>query len=279
MSFSIYSQWFNIEKSGFKWRETLDNWVEFLGTDHNQIVIAVNKSEDDTAALVRKYLKEIVDVRSHLKADVIDIDIPYTDPAFDGKGKAAALAACTEPYCILLDADEVLYPNQRAEWLKLAIELEHHPNFDAFFIPVVDIIQDDQHYKGIGSKFYLHRNSSNITRGVWAGGKREDGTIDITKSDTTELIYKDTGQLVRAHPLLMQGLPPYIIMAQLESGVVPMVIHLGWKNLEQRLKQSAFWEPVWSNRDGKPVKTERTLEELEKIPKYRHMLPKWRAGG
>ncbi len=258
----------------FSWRDTLENWISFLGLMESQIVIAINTSTDDTAKLVREYVKKTLDPRSLVKIDVIDIEIPYTLPDFDGRGKAAALAACAKPYCILLDADETLQPNQRNLWMQLAGELERNRSFDAFLIPVVDLIGDDRHYKTpIGSKFYLHRNSPDFTRGVVNYARRPDGTFDTTKSDSCELCRKDTGELVRAQHILMQGLPDFLTMGQLESGMVPYVIHHGWKNLEQRLRQSAFWEPHWSAREGKPVKTERSLADLEKISRLRHNLP------
>jgi len=276
MSFSIYASCFNVQSMTFPWKETIQNWVDFLGHEKNQLVIAVNKSEDDSPKLIRDFLKEIVDPRSQLKIDVLDIDIPYTERDFDGRGKAAALAACTEPFCILMDLDEAFPRGQRQHWGKLAAELER-TNLDCFLLPVVDLCGDEQHYREpIGSKFRLHKNNPRFTRGVVKDARREDGTFDTTRSDSTELIWKETGELVRSAPIVMQGLPHFLTMAQIESGMVPFVFHLGWASFEQRLKQSAFWRPVWQAREGSTVKTEETLEELQKIPRFRHALPPWR---
>jgi len=261
---------------GFDWEGALTNWLTFLGGT-GQLSIVVNTSDDGSAKLVRAFLarfhEENLSNRTEIK--VVDGEIPYTDPAFDGKLKALALAGCTQPYAILLDCDERLVPDSRKHWTKLAHELEKNRRFDALFIPVIDVFHSPGHYKSVGSKWYLHRVSPNITRGVFNGGLREDGTIDVTKSDTCELIYADSRQLVSAAPILMGGLPPHMMVAQMEGGETPFVYHLGWLDKEQRLRQSAFWQPVWSARDGKEVKTESTLEELEKIQYYRHNLPGW----
>lgn len=269
---SIVSSWFNVERMKFPWRDTLKNWVEFIGPGPGQIAIAVNTSDDNTANLVRDFAKGLIDPRNRITVDVVEISIPYTDPEFDGKGKAAAVAAATQPYVVLLDGDERIPTNQRHLWANLMGELERNRSIDGFMIPVVDLFGDERHYKKIGSKWYLTRNSPNITRGVWKGGYREDGTIAINRSDTCECIYADTRDLIRAPHLLMPGLPDFMTMSSLETGQVPFILHYGWINKEQRLRQSGFWGPIWSARSGSDVKTESTIEDLEKIRPIRHNL-------
>lgn len=270
MKLSIYSSWFNVEKMRFAWRETLSNWVEFL-QNYGEIVIAVNKSEDNSSDLIRSYVAQLTNT-SRVEILVIDIDIPYTNPEFDGMGKAAALDACTGDYCILLDCDERLPRGQKKAWQEAATTLQQNAYLDALMIPVVDLIGDERHYKSIGTKWYLHVNSKLLTRGVFSGGYRPDGTIDVTKSDTCELIYKESKELARAAGLLAP-LPHYLLAGYLESGQTPYVLHYGWLDKEQRLRQSEFWRPVWANRNGTEVQTESTLAELDKIPKFRHNLP------
>jgi hypothetical protein len=153
--------------------------------------------------------------------------------------------------------------------------LERNRGIDAFLIPVVDIFKDRNHYRSINAKWYLTRNDPNITRGVVKWAYREDGSIDKTKSDTTEAIYKDTGEVVRASAILADAFPTFMKMAQLESGEIPFVYHLGGLNLEQRVKQSDFWRPHWDNRDKHSEEPKTTVEELEKIQTYRHSLPLW----
>lgn len=275
MSLSIYGTGYNLQKMGFSWKETLQNWLDFLHHS-GEIVIAVNTSEDDTVNLIRQYVASTLQSHSQISVKVIDAEIPYTDPEFDGKLKALALSHCTQPYAMLLDFDELLVPSQRALWVGLARDMEMDYSFDSYLVPVVDIFGDEQHYKGIGTKFYIHRNTSNITRGVHKQAYREDGSIDKTKSDTTEAIYKDSREIIRAKQLVMMDLPQYITVGCLESGVTPFVVHLGWLNLEQRVKQSAFWRPHWDNRDKHSQEPETTLVDLEKIPRYHHNLPPWK---
>ncbi len=143
---------------------------------------------------------------------------------------------------------------------------------------MVDLLGDERHYKApIGSKVYLHRNLPHITRGVVKWAYREDGSIDKTKSDTCDCIHKETRELIRAAPLLMPGLPDFITLGQLENGTVPFVFHHGWLDRQQRLKQSAFWAPIWDQRDGghsiEPALTEDTLD---KLPRFKHNLPSWK---
>lgn len=276
---TIYTQLFNAEKMRFKWREAIRNWFEFLD-GIGEICIAINTSEDNTPELVRAWCEQLSSETPHsqTKFKVIDIQIPYTDPAFDGLGKAAALSHATQPFAILLDIDEFVIPSQRKLWMKLAGELQKRRDFDSFLIPVVDLIQDEQHFKSIGSKFYLHRTSPNITRGVFKGGYREDGSININSSDSTELIYADTQELVRAQFLIMPQMPDFIKIGTLESGETPYVLHYGWIDAEQRVRQSDFWRPVWENRDQKPgSQPKTTLADLEKIKRFRHNLPDWRV--
>lgn len=274
---SIYNSSFNIVSAGFDWKPVLQNWLDFLnGT--GQIVIAVNKSTDDTPKVLREWFAKWKEenIWSHTKIDVIDIDISYDDPEFDGKGKAAALEKCTEPYCTLLDLDEVIVPSQRRLWRLLCQELERSP-YDGFMIPVVDLIGKEDRLKSIGAKWYLHRNRPQITRGVVKFAYREDGSIDKTKSDTCEAIYGETGELIHSAAIINLSLPPQMILPALETRQVPFVYHLGYLNLEQRLKRAEFWRPVWDNRDKKSSEPKLTLEDLKKIPRIKHNLLSWKT--
>lgn len=264
----------------FAWRDALTNWINFLGQT-GEISIAVNKSEDDTADLVRKFFEKYKteNPRNGINFIVTDLDIPYTDPEFDGKIKAAALEKCTQPYCILLDCDERVVPSNRPAWKSAAKILETNYNIEAILIPVLDLIGDENHYKSeycLGGKWYLHRNRPNITRGVVRNAYRDDGSIDITKSDTCELIYKESKSLVPFAPIIIMSLPHFITVGQIQGGEVPFVYHLGWLDKEQRLRQTQFWKPVWENRNNGKIDEEWTLEKLESIKKYYHVLPSWK---
>jgi hypothetical protein len=276
---SIYTSAYNLISMGFSWKDTFTHWLAFL-KNSGQIVVAVNTSTDDTAAKVRAFFDQYVAEHPWCvtKINVVEAEIPYTDREFDGKLKALALSHCTEPYAILLDCDEIIPPHQRNLWMGMVRELENRRNIDALLVPVIDLIGDEQHFKSIGSKWYLHRNTPNITRGVVGFARREDGTFDTSKSDSCEAIYKDSGELVRAGPILTPSLPDFLKLTNLESGETPYVIHLGWINLEQRLKQTEFWKPHWENREGKPdSQPKTTLADLEKIRRLRHGLADWRV--
>ena len=278
---SIYSSFFNVERMSFPWRDTLKNWLTFLD-GRGEIVIAANTSTDGTPDLVEKFFKEFHENNfgNGTITKVIRTEIPYEDPAFDGKIKAAALSVCSQPFCTLLDCDERLVPQQRAQWFKLTRELEMNLSIDAIMVPVIDAFQDEKHYmcggQSLVQKWYLHRNSPNITRGVVRWAYRENGSIDIGKSDSCELIYKDSGELVRAAGLLAP-LPHFMQVSSLSSGETPFVWHLGYLDKQQRIKQDEFWQPVWQNRDKSDVKTAKKIDELEKIQYYPHRLLSWKT--
>jgi hypothetical protein len=279
VTFSIVTSVFNVNKAEFNWKETFRNWLAFQnGT--GQIVIAINKSVDDSPNLIRAWVQEwkMENPRSLTKIDVIDIDIPYKNPEFDGWGKAAATAAATEPYVILLDCDEVLVPSMRGAWVRMATELEMNGNLEAFLVPVVDLIGDERSCRAVNSKWYIHKNLPHITRGVVKWAYREDGSICKEKSDTCECIHKDTKELVKAALILMPGLPMWMQLAQMESGEVPFVYHLGYLDLQLRLKRSEFWRPVWDKRDRQSKEPKITLTDLENMPRSRHNLPSWKEG-
>jgi hypothetical protein len=274
--YSIVSSWFNVEKMSFDWRGALENWLDFQnGT--GQIVIAINTSVDDSPKIVREWVKQWKsdNPMSQTRVEIIDIEIPYDQPDFDGRGKAAATAAASEPYVILLDCDERIAPSTRRAWDRMAVELETGP-YDAFLVPVIDLIGDERTYSKVGSKWYIHKNSPNITRGVVKWAYREDGTWDKTKSDSCEAIYRDTQELVKSAPIIMTGLPMWMQVAQMESGEVPFIYHLGALDLKQRVKQSAFWRPIWNLRDSTAKEPELTEKDLDEIPRFRHSLPSWR---
>lgn len=280
-TFTIATSVFNLVKMRFSWVEAFENWLSFLaGT--GQLVIAVNTSDDGTPEAIREWAAkwQAEHPESATRVDILDIAIPYSNPAFDGMGKAAATAVATEPYVILLDCDERVNPRQRRKWDVLARELEVSP-YEAFLVPVVDLIGDERHYKAdhlLCAKWYIHKRLPHLTRGVVKHAWNPDGvTWDTSKSDSCELINRETGQLARAASILAPGLPHYLTVPQLESGEIPFVYHLGYLDMEQRVRQSAFWRGVWDERAGQPGKEpETTLATLEAIPRYRHNLPSWR---
>lgn len=271
---SLYCSVFNLSHIGFDWKSTLSNWTTFL-RGHGQCVIAVNASTDSTYEDIVSYVAELKsDARNMTDYVVFKTDIPFSDPLFDGRIKNEALKKCTLEFATLLDIDEVIPLTTRFAWEGAMEVLGRHP-YDALLIPSVDLFHDEKHFKSLGSKWYIHRNRPTIMRGRVAFAAREDGTTDITKSDTTEVCYTD-GSLVRHTPLIDPRFPDDVKLHYMAQGTVPYVIHLGWLNREQRLKQSAFWKPVWNQRDGSDKVKELTAEEYDAIPYKPHGLPDWR---
>jgi len=266
---SIYCALYNANAMGFPWHETLDNWTRFLNGE-GQISIAVNTSTDDTLAAVTEYTRELAAKPGNgVEYTITATDIPLSNPLFDGMIKNEALRKCNREYCTLLDIDEVLPLSNRAQW-ETAKQTLNQWGYDALFVNVIDLFHDEHHYRSLGKKWYLHRNKPFIKRGRVAFAARPDGTTDIQRSDTCELIDTyggfliPTASLVDSEPLGHSPNPAY-----------PYVVHLGWLYREQRLRQSAFWAPVWSARDGTKVEKPLTNEDLDKIPYHPHNLKHW----
>ena len=223
---------------GFPWEAALQNFCDFS----EEVVIAINTSEDGTYEHVLDWKR----LNSVDKLVIVRTDFSYSDPEFDGKIKNAALQACTQDYCILLDMDEEIpTPKEnRPKWEKAAKSLEAY-KADCVLIPSVNLCGDKYHYKDIGYKFYLHKNHIGLQRGVAGFARTEDGKIDIKKSDTTELIYPN-GRLASSYAY-------YNDIGSLRNKGIPYVFHYWGVNPEQRVRQNAFWKPVWENRAGKNV--------------------------
>lgn len=279
--FSIYSSLFNINKMSFKWRDTLDNWIDFC-QDGDEIVLAVNDSSDDTVESLMDFCGELPLKTNHKRIDVriLETHFSYGDPLFDGKIKNAALKKCREPFLIALDLDEVLPLYNRPQWVEAALKLNQTNAFDAFLIPVVNLWGSEKQAENISCKWYLHRNSPNLGRGSVNFAKNDDGTIDIEKSDTCELINESDSSLAPFRAVMDFSSPDFIKMDALESNAVPFAFHIGGVNLSQRAKQNVFWKPIWENRAGHAVGNI-LLDEasLRNKKTFDHCLPHWSVKG
>ena len=86
---SVYHSAFNLNKHGFTgWQECLRRSCEFA----DQVVVAVNTSEDDTHDIVSSILKE-----SAKSSILLKTSFNYQDPWLDGKIKNAALIILPMP--------------------------------------------------------------------------------------------------------------------------------------------------------------------------------------
>lgn len=264
----IYNSSFNLIKSGFDYEDMLSNFCSFA----DRVTIAINSSEDGTYEVLEKWRKE----NAPDKLNLVKTAFEYSDLSFDGKIKNAALEACLEDYCILLDADERINPSDRLKWETYAQALGEEHKIDALLIPVIDLCRDFHNYKSIGSKWYLHKNNRGIRRGTVNFAKLESGKINTERSDTCEAIYQD-GSLVRTGAILVPSLTNEEKINAFKNLEMPFVWHTGWVDFEHRLKINNFWKPVWENRAGKEIDNIiQKLEELNKITVYPHDLPLWK---
>jgi hypothetical protein len=225
MNLSIYTSVYNLNKMGFDWRATLDNWTRFLNGE-GQICIAVNTSEDDTLEALTKCIEELSrGAGNGVEYTIFSTSIPYSNPLFDGMIKNEALRRCRKDFCTLLDIDEVLPLSNREAW-QMCFSLLGQTHHDALFIPVIDLFHDEKHYKSLGQKWYLHKNLSYLQRGRVNFAARADGSTDIERSDTCELIHSD-GSLARTCGVFHPGVENERKLVNMGDNRVPYVVHLG----------------------------------------------------
>lgn len=253
MRLSSYHSAFNLIKNNFNYTAAIDNYCNFF----DEVVIAVNTSEDDTL----ESLNNLKHKYSNLF--IYSCDFPYDDYAFDGKIKNFALQKCTGDFFTLLDLDEFIPLNQKSLWRECAKILELNDLIDCLLIASINLCKDIYHYKDISRKFYLHKKG--LHRGIWNGAKKKNGKIDISKSDTCEILMPD-GNLARCYPVTNK-------IEDLQTGRYPFVFHDWGTNLNQRIKQNQIWRGVWENRAGEVLKDEiLTQETFEKIEVFEHNL-------
>ncbi len=260
MSISIFTSAYNLDSGLFDWENVL--WG-FIYSFASEVVVATTTDcKDSTVEKLEQFS------RAH-NIKLVVTDIPFSDLAFDGKLKNAALQACTKDVCCLFDLDEK--PNNKDSWMKAAEQLEKS-SFDGLFIPVIDLYNSFEEYKSIGFKWYMTKNHRGIQRGVVNFARLPNGKIDHTKSDTTEAINSD-GRLINAAYIIGPNQSEEQQLNILRTQDCPYVIHYGWLDKEKRKKQSEFWSPVWSNRAGFEVDSLQTDESLNKIIYKPHNLP------
>lgn len=248
---SVYTTLFNVENGMFNVQGALRNWSHYA----DQIVVATIKGQARKVCDAVTYRE---DVQFPAKVKVVEVDTSLDDPYFDGKLKNEALQNCDNDFVIQQDLDERI-GGDKILWNQLSSELVRKPEFAAYMIPVIDLYKDTEHFKDIGRKWYLHRRKG-CYRGPVAFAKRDDGTIDTDKSDTCELIDAN-GNLV---PFLSEERfvsPP--MFGTMFNDYAPHIIHLGYINLEKRVENNKFWEPVWSARNGKTVRVATSIEDIE----------------
>jgi hypothetical protein len=264
MRTSVYTSLFNYDPEKFDLFGAFKNWSKYS----DEIVIAT--FEDQREGLEGVVAKVFLDYNGkddfYNRFKIVScLDTSLDDPLFDGKLKNAALQACSNELVIQQDMDERI-GGDTEQWDTLKYVLKNRKAPHAAMISVIDLYKDYNHYKSVNGKWYLHlKEGSN--RGPVNFAKREDGSLDINKSDSCELI-DENGDLIPyfidprfAQPFANKEIESFDIS-------MPHVIHLGYVDLNKRIENNKFWQPVWSNRNGEEVKTAVSLEQLEKENKY-----------
>ena len=246
MKFSSYTSAFNLIKMGFDWQTSILNYSQFM----NEVVIAINTSEDNTFEIVNKFLEE----KGISNVILCQCAFDYSDLAFDGKIKNFALQHTSGDIKISCDIDERFPLYQKNMWRNAGDHLLSQDKASAFLIPSINLCGDIYHYKDIGYKWYMHKDR--LYRGIVNFAKKQDGKIDTDKSDTCELI--------DANGNLVQTLMFNNSIEKLREGETPYVFHYWAVNEEQRIKQNEFWQPIWSNRAGKNINTKTDFSKIEK---------------
>ena len=260
MKASVYTSLFNYSPDKFDLLGAFKNWSKYA----DEIVIAT--FEDQFRELFLVLLQdEFFEFRSKLRL-IFEKDTSLDDPLFDGKLKNAALQNCSNELVIQQDMDERIGGDpEQWEYLAKSFEDFNYPITCA--VPVIDLYKDYEHYKSVGFKFYFHKKEG-IRRGVVNYAKRDDGTIDISKSDTTEPIDQN-GNLV----------PYFADLRFKETFDIKHVhiIHLGFLDLKKRVENNKFWKPHWKNRCGEEVDIATSIEELENKNEYfpHNLNPQW----
>ncbi len=275
MKFSLHTSLFNIIKMGFDYRSSLDNWSTFLSLipGYHEINLVVNTSEDNTLEVIKQCA---IDYRKqNVVINVIESDIPYSDPAFDGKIKDVGFQQSTGDINILVDLDECFALYTAKSWLKVGEQLMENKEIDGLLIPSIDLFGSFEKATAVGQKWYMVKNKSYIHRGVFAGAIKENGKINIERSDTCEALMPD-GNLIKSAHLFDPRMTYEQKLKELQSGNWPFVFHLGSLNVDQRVKQNNFWKQHWDARAGEDVKNIKLKkEEFDNTSTFEHGLKHW----
>jgi hypothetical protein len=230
---SIYHSAFNLNKHGFTgWQDCLRRSCHFA----DEVVVAINTSEDNTEETILDILK-----KEAKKFKIVNTSFSYFDPWLDGKIKNSALQECTQEFKIQLDLDEYIPLNQKNLWENLCFNLKFNTQIQCIAIASVDLYKDFEHYKSINHKQYLHKGIA--FRAPQIAARKQDGTINTLMSDGCDLV-DENGNFVSTQALDNR-------LEALESKQIPFVVHLGYVDLNSRLKRNhEFWNEHWHIESG-----------------------------
>lgn len=259
---SIYSTAFNAIEKKFDYKDALDNWAVYA----DQISIAIGTSVDDTYGAIEAYAKE-----KNYPVSLIRTTFDFSsDPYAYGYTENAALQNCDGQILIQQNLDE-RFRCDKQMLQDLSEHLLRTPFIQAYFVPVINLYGSNSKYLDIQGKWYIHKRG--YYRGPVKFGLKEDGRPDYNITSTDELIDHE-GRLPQCFPLLrdpaLEPLTKYV-----ETGM-PLVYHVGYVNLNDRLERSLWWKQYWEGATGGDKNKHPTsIEELANRETKEHGLPLW----
>lgn len=250
---SLASSAFNIESNDFDIESAIKNWEMYV----DEIVISTIPSEDNSLEILKK-------IKSSKPIKIVEEEFSLEDPEFDGKLKNSAHQNCSHEVVIQCDLDERLGGNPSA-WLSYSESLLNSKDIKALFLPVVDLHGSYYQYSAINKKWYMSKKEG-TKRGVVSFARKEDGKIDIEKSDTCELL-DENDNLVPSIDICHHYKIDPLRYCQLHN---PFIWHLGYIDIDRRSKINSWWKPHWENRKGENIEeaeiSKKNLESRKTFP-------------
>lgn len=271
--FSIYSTSWNLTgpaAASFDYRGALDNWAYYA----DDISIAVPAWDDGTAKLLTDYAAE----RGH-PLSIVRTPFSFDDDSFAyGKTENAALQNCKGDVMVQQNLDERLGGSKQM-LLDLGEHLLRTPFIDAYYVPVINLYGSLDRYLDCAGKWYVHKRGNALgafRRGPVHWGLKPDGKPDYNVTSTDELIDPD-GKLVRYLPLVRpaaEGQPTIDDLTPYVKAGMPIVYHLGYLSLKDRLDRSIWWKAYWEKATGGDKNQHPTsIEEMAARDTKDHGLP------
>lgn len=252
---SVYSCFFNPEMDVYDIRGAVNNWLCY----GDEVVFGVLESEAE--ACERVIEEQLGGMEQIVLAPV---NTNKKDPLFLGKLKDQALLASSNPVLIQQDLDERI-GGELAMWQVL---VDNIGKYRVFFLPVMDLYKDLAHYKAINYKWYLHLKEG-CRRGTVNFAFKQNGAVDVEKSDTCELIDEKGNLIPFVKYVHTEGFDPKL----------PHIVHLGHVDLKKRAYHNKeFWKEYWSalGQEESNVVTEEEKLSLVEVKEHGFVTPWWK---
>lgn len=235
-------------KNNYDYKTAFENYASFA---EEVVISTLEQNEDDTLEV----LENLSNTNNKFK--IVKCNFDRKDPLFWGKLRNEGLQKCSEDFCISLDLDELLPLWQKYNWINYARTLAYS-EFDSYLVPLVNLWGDKSIIRWDNDtnylfKWALHKNptisSNKIKRGPVNFALKENNTVDITKSDTNELIYEN-GDLVKSLRIInnYDGNPEKYIE---ECALKIFIYHTGYLNFKDRVSRNKnFWNEQFKIQSG-----------------------------